>query len=93
MGIVTNMPGGRDGPEEGPPPHLFINLLYRFQAFMVVTRPTLSMRGVVGDLHALAIARHAHLVSQNRAVIQEHIAVSLQMFNLDVKPSLGIHRT
>ena len=75
MGIVPNTPGGRDGPEEGPPPHLFINPLYRFQVVMLVTRPTLSVRGVVGDLHAFAVARQAHLIPQNRAVLQGHIAV------------------
>ena len=74
MGIVPNTPGGRDGPVEGPPPHLFFNPVYRFQAVMVITRPTISVRGVVGDLHALAVARHAH-IPQNRAVLQRHIAV------------------
>ena len=75
MGIVPNTPRGRDGPEEGPPPHLFINPLYRFHAVMVVTRPPLSVRGVVRDLHALAVARHAHLIPQNRAVLQGHIVL------------------
>ena len=93
MGIVPETPGGRYGPDEGPPPHLFINPLYHFQGIMVVTRPTLSVRGLVGDLHALALARHAHLIPQNRAVLQGHIAVRLQMFNLGVKPCLSIHCT
>ena len=57
------------------PPHFFIKPLYRFQAVMVVTRPTVSVEGVVGVLHALAVARHAHLIPQNGAIIQGHIAV------------------
>ena len=90
MGIVPIM---RDGPEEGLPLPLSINCLYRFQAVMVVTPSTLFVQGVVGDLHALAVARHAHLIPQNRAVLQGHIAVGLQMINLGVEPCFGVHCT
>ena len=93
MGIVPNTPRGRDGPEEGFPLHLSINPLYRFQAVMIVTPSTLLVRGVVGDLHALAVARHAHLIPQNRAVLQGRIAVRLQMIKLGVEPCFGVQCT